>query len=116
MDIVDRLTQVLDARRKADPDSSYVAALYTKGLDKILEKVGEEAVETILAAKNLDAAGDGPDRSKARQALLGEAADLWFHSMVMLMALDCQPAEVLAELDDRFGLSGIEEKATRSTN
>ncbi|MEM1436954.1 MAG: phosphoribosyl-ATP diphosphatase [Pseudomonadota bacterium] len=119
MDIVARLTTVLRARRAADPDSSYVATLYSKGLDKILEKVGEESIETILAAKNLAVAqhdaADAAALGKVRQDLLGEAADLWFHTMVMLVALDCDPAEVLAVLDDRFGLSGLDEKASRET-
>ena len=115
MSLINRLTTVLEARRAADPESSYVAKLYTKGLDKILEKVGEEAVETILAAKNLKAALPDADQAKLRQALLGETADLWFHTMVMLVALDCRPEEVLEVLDDRFGLSGLEEKANRST-
>ena len=119
MDIVARLSTVLRARRAADPESSYVATLYSKGLDKILEKVGEESIETILAAKNL-AAARGEEQAtaagtKARQDLLGEAADLWFHTMVMLVALDCDPEEVLAVLDDRFGLSGLEEKASRGS-
>ena len=120
MSIVDRLTTVLEARREADPESSYVAKLYGSGLDKILEKVGEEAVETLLAAKNLSACPADPeagsDRARARQALLGETADLWFHSMVMLVALDCRPEEVLKVLDDRFGLSGLDEKANRNTD
>ncbi|MEM6709718.1 MAG: phosphoribosyl-ATP diphosphatase [Pseudomonadota bacterium] len=117
MDIVERLTTVLEARRNADPDSSYVASLYQKGLDKILEKIGEEAIETILAAKNLPASdGDPQLAARARQELLGETADLWFHSMVMLIALDCRPEEVLKVLDDRFGLSGHEEKANRATD
>ncbi len=106
-DLIQALTQVLIQRRDASPDSSYVAALYAKGLNKILEKVGEEATETILAAKDASTQ-DGPD-----QALIGEVADLWFHTMVMLVHLNQQPQWVLAELDRRFGLSGLEEKANR---
>ncbi len=110
MDIVEQLTKVLAARRGADPETSYVAALYTQGLDKILEKVGEEATEVLIAAKNLEA--DAADKN--RTALVGEVADLWFHSMVMLMQLDVQPTEVSRRLENRYGLSGLEEKARRA--
>ena len=108
MSVTDELTRVLTERKGADPDTSYVASLYGKGLNKILEKVGEEATETILAAKDVrDAA--------SRQALVQETADLWFHTMVMLVHLDIEPAQVMAELERRFGLSGHAEKAARST-
>lgn len=106
-DILGQLHQVLEERKSADPDTSYVASLYAKGLNKILEKVGEEAVETLLAARDTDAGGDP-------QALISETADLWFHSMVMLAHLGLSPEQVLAELDRRFGLSGHDEKANRS--
>lgn len=109
-DILAALAEVLEARRKADPDSSYVASLHAKGLNKILEKVGEEATETILAAKDAER---NPNEAKA---LIGETADLWFHSLVMLSHLGMGPDQVLAELERRFGLSGIEEKASRKTN
>lgn len=102
-EILDRLAEVLEARKTADPDSSYVARLYDKGLDKILKKVGEEATETVLAAKDGD-----------REHLVYETADLWFHTLVMLAQQGIHPREVLAELDRRFGLSGIEEKASRT--
>ncbi|WOD29041.1 phosphoribosyl-ATP diphosphatase [Alloalcanivorax xenomutans] len=105
-DILNQLHQVLEARKGAAPDSSYVASLYHKGLNKILEKVGEEAVETLLAARDLEAGGEA-------QALISETADLWFHSMVMLAHLGLHPDQVLAELERRFGLSGHEEKASR---
>lgn len=101
-DILDRLADVLEQRKMADPDSSYVAGLYAKGLDTILKKVGEEAAETILASKNGD-----------REQIIYETADLWFHTLVMLAHHDLQPAQVLEELDRRFGLSGIAEKASR---
>ena len=104
-----RLAEVLEARKSAAPDSSYVASLYHKGLNKILEKVGEESVETILAAKDAATSGD------ARE-LIGETADLWFHSLVMLAALDQHPQAVLDELDRRCGLSGHAEKAARPHN
>ena len=106
-DILARLHTVLEARKHAAPDSSYVASLYHKGLNKILEKVGEEAVETILAARDAEVSG-------LNDKLIGETADLWFHSMVMLSQLGASPDQVLAELDRRFGLSGIDEKNSRS--
>lgn len=104
--ILDRLGQVLEERRTASADSSYVAALHEKGLNKILEKVGEEAVEAILAARDAETSGD-------RRALISETADLWFHSMVMLSHLGENHRAVLAELERRFGLSGLDEKARR---
>ena len=99
------LSTVLEARKAESPDDSYVASLYAKGLNKILEKVGEEATEVIIAAK--DVHDDGRDK------LIGEVADLWFHSLVMLAHLDLGPDDVLAELDRRFGTSGHDEKAAR---
>jgi len=101
-DVLARLSQVLDSRKGADPESSYVARLYAKGLDAILKKVGEEATETVMAAKDGD-----PER------LVHEVADLWFHTLVLLAHQGLGPEMVLAELDRRFGLSGIEEKARR---
>jgi phosphoribosyl-ATP pyrophosphohydrolase len=101
-DVLERLSQVLEERKQSDPDSSYVARLYAKGLDAILKKIGEEATETVMAAK------DGvPDK------IVYEVADLWFHSMVLLAQQGLGPDAVLAELDRRFGLSGLEEKARR---
>lgn len=105
-DTLNRLAEVLEERKRADPQHSYVASLYHKGLNKILEKVGEESVETILAAKDAGADGD------CRQ-LIYETADLWFHSLVMLSALGQHPQAVLDELERRFGLSGLDEKAAR---
>ncbi|MEH6823350.1 MAG: phosphoribosyl-ATP diphosphatase [Motiliproteus sp.] len=107
-DILNALARVLEQRKLASPESSYVSALYAKGLNKILEKVGEEAVETILAAKDAHLTGE-------TQELIGETADLWFHSMVMLSQLGLGPDDVLAELDRRFGLSGLDEKASRES-
>ena len=102
-DILKQLAEVLESRKQADPESSYVASLYGKGLDAILKKIGEEATETVLAAK------DGNSRQ-----IIHETADLWFHTLVMLAAMDLGPDDVLAELGRRFGVSGIEEKAGRS--
>jgi phosphoribosyl-ATP pyrophosphohydrolase len=109
-DVLIQLTEVLNQRKKnADPGSSYVASLHHKGLNKILEKVGEEATETILAAK--DAAVSGNNRE-----LIQETADLWFHTLVMLSNLGEDASAVLKELEQRFDLSGLEEKASRSNN
>jgi len=105
--VLTELTTVLEERRKADPDSSYVASLHKKGLNKILEKVGEECTETILAAK------DAKDED-SKQALVYETADLWFHSLVMLSHLDLNADDILRELQRRFNLSGLEEKASRT--
>jgi phosphoribosyl-ATP pyrophosphohydrolase len=101
-DVLNRLAEVLEARKAADPGSSYVAKLYDKGLDAILKKVGEEATETVMAAKDGD-----------RDKLVSEVADLWFHVLVLLAQQDLHPDQVLAELDRRFGLSGLAEKASR---
>ncbi|WLD57921.1 phosphoribosyl-ATP diphosphatase [Salinispirillum sp. LH 10-3-1] len=100
------LERILQERKSADPDSSYVAQLYAKGLNKILEKVGEEATEVILAAKDMQ-----PDNT---QELVAETADLWFHTLVMLAQRDVPVQAVFDELERRFGLSGLEEKAQRS--
>lgn len=107
MTILDELATVLEQRKAEDPDASYVASLYAKGTNKILEKVGEEATEVILAAKDLD----GSDSK--RTELVKELADLWFHSMVLLAHEDMHVNEVLAELKQRFGVSGHTEKASR---
>ena len=105
-DLLTALEKVLAERKTASPESSYVAALNAKGLNKILEKVGEEATEVILAAK--DAAESG-----ASEALVNEVADLWFHTMVMLAHLELDHTDVLTVLDARMGLSGLAEKAAR---
>lgn len=97
-----RLAEVLEARKQADPQSSYVAGLYHQGLDAILKKVGEEATETVIAAKGGDT-----------EQLVYETADLWFHTLVLLAHQGVGPDEVLRELERRFGLSGLEEKAAR---
>jgi len=107
-DILEQLDGVLKSRRDADPETSYVASLHHKGLNKILEKVGEEATETVLAAKDLD-----PEDAASREALIAETADLWFHSLVMLSHLGLDHRPVLDELARRFGVSGHDEKAAR---
>lgn len=101
-DILQQLAEVLEARKGADPESSYVAKLYARGLDAILKKIGEEATETVMAAKDGD-----PEQ------IVYETADLWFHTLVLLAQQGLGPDAVLAELARRFGLSGLEEKANR---
>ncbi|MCK5432820.1 MAG: phosphoribosyl-ATP diphosphatase [Gammaproteobacteria bacterium] len=101
-DVLTELAQTLESRKNADPDSSYVASLYDKGLDEILKKIGEEATEVVIAAK-----------SGEKTAIINETADLWFHTLVMLAQQGLGPDDILSELDRRFGLSGLEEKANR---
>ncbi|MEQ1661592.1 MAG: phosphoribosyl-ATP diphosphatase [Thiobacillus sp.] len=101
-DILDRLSEMLEARKLASPESSYVAKLYAKGTDAILKKIGEEATETVMAAK------DGQP-----EKIIYEVADLWFHTLVLLAHTGLKPADVLNELARREGLSGLEEKANR---
>ena len=101
-DILNQLEQVLEERKGADPDSSYVAKLYSKGLDSILKKIGEEATETVMAAKDGD-----------KDKIIYETADLWFHTMIMLSQQGISHDAILEELARRFGMSGLEEKASR---
>ena len=100
--VLSRVADVLESRRGADPSQSYVAKLYSKGTDAILKKIGEEATETVMAAK------DG-DRSR----IVAETADLWFHTLVLLAHVGLRPEDVTAELARREGLSGLVEKASR---
>lgn len=100
--ILQALAEVLEARKLAAPDSSYVSSLYAKGLDAILKKIGEEATETVMAAKDGDA-----------DKIIYETADLWFHTLVLLAHQGLSPNDVLNELGRRFGVSGIDEKAAR---
>ena len=104
-DILEQLAAVLEQRKQAEPDSSYVASLYAKGLDAMLKKIGEEATETVMAAK------DGDD-----DKLIYETADLWFHSLVLLAYKGLGPDDVLQELGRRFGVSGHDEKASRKAS
>ncbi|MGA7777800.1 MAG: phosphoribosyl-ATP diphosphatase [Paraburkholderia sp.] len=103
-----RLAAIIDGRKGGDPDVSYVSRLFHKGDDAVLKKIGEEATEVVLAAKDVRQGG-------APGALVGEVADLWFHCLVMLSHFDLNPADVLAELERREGTSGIEEKALRKS-
>ncbi|MCL4315988.1 MAG: phosphoribosyl-ATP diphosphatase [Gammaproteobacteria bacterium] len=102
-DVLARLAQLLEQRKSAAPESSYVASLYAKGADAILKKIGEEAAELLLAAKNREPG-----------AIVHETADLWFHTLVLLAAKGLKPDDVLQELERRFGVSGHEEKAQRA--
>jgi phosphoribosyl-ATP pyrophosphohydrolase len=103
LDVLTRLAELLRERRDANPQSSYVASLYQQGLDVILKKIGEEATEVVIAAKSGD-----------HQQLIKEVADLWFHTLVMLTQQNLDFGTVLAELDRRFGISGLTEKAARA--
>ena len=104
-DVLEQVYEVLQSRVDADPSSSYAASLYHKGLDAILKKVGEEATETVMAAKDGHA-----------DKIIYEIADLWFHTMVLLVQQGLNPQQVLDELDRRMGTSGLAEKASRKTN
>jgi phosphoribosyl-ATP pyrophosphohydrolase len=101
-DTLAKIEAVLNERKQAEPNSSYVASLYAAGIDKILKKVGEEATETVIAAK-----GGNQDE------IIYEMADLWFHSLVLLAQQNIPTQAILDELERRFGLSGLEEKANR---
>jgi phosphoribosyl-ATP pyrophosphohydrolase len=102
-DVLHQLAQILEQRKQESADKSYVASLYAKGLDTILKKIGEEATETVIAAKGGD-----------KKQIVYETADLWFHCMVLLADQGLGPDDVLQELQRRFGLSGLEEKALRN--
>jgi len=103
-DVLDRLADILEARRDADPGASYVARLNKNGREAILKKIAEEACELVMAAKDGD-----------RAHLVYETADLWFHTLILLSHENLRPDEVLRELDRRLGTSGLEEKAARSS-
>jgi phosphoribosyl-ATP pyrophosphohydrolase len=102
-DILERLADVVESRKAGDPEKSYVSRLFARGPDAILKKVGEEATEAVMAAKDGD-----------RLRIVGETADLWFHCLIMLAQYGLRPADVLAELRRREGISGIDEKAARA--
>jgi phosphoribosyl-ATP pyrophosphohydrolase len=104
-DVLQQLADVLEQRKQQSADQSYVASLYAKGLDHILKKIGEEATETVIAAKDGD-----------KDKIIYETADLWFHCMVMLADQGLGPDLVIKELQRRFGLSGLQEKAQRSSS
>jgi len=104
--VLDRVAATIESRKGGDPSASYVAKLFSKGDDAILKKIGEEATETVMAAKDVRAGGDA-------SKVLYEVADLWFHSLVLLAQFDLKPQQVLDELARREGLSGLDEKAAR---
>lgn len=108
-DILSALGDILEQRKGAAQDSSYVASLYHKGLNKILEKVGEEATEAIIAAKDAEHSGNNDE-------VIYEVADLWFHTLVALAQLGERPESVVNELARRFDVSGLDEKASRTPN
>ena len=114
-DVLTELTALLEQRKNAESDTSYVAELHKKGINKILEKVGEESTEVIIAAKDFDIARQSPNANTdiERKALISETADLWFHTLVMLSHLDSSADDVIEELGRRFGVSGLDEKAAR---
>jgi phosphoribosyl-ATP pyrophosphohydrolase len=102
-DILTKLEQILEERKSANVDESYVSSLYAKGLDEILKKIGEESTEVVMAAKDND-----------KDKIIYEVADLWFHTLVLLRHKDIKIDKILDELSKRFGLSGLEEKANRN--
>ena len=102
-DTLKKLDAVLQERKQQEPNASYVASLYDKGLDTILKKIGEEATETVIAAKSGD-----------KEQIIYETADLWFHSLVLLAQQNLSSDDIINELDRRFGLSGLDEKNSRS--
>ena len=104
-DILERLAEMVESRKTGDPERSYVSRLLAQGPDAILKKIGEEATETVMAAKDGD-----------RLRIVGETADLWFHCLIMLAHYGLRPADVLAELRRREGISGIDEKAARANS
>jgi phosphoribosyl-ATP pyrophosphohydrolase len=118
MDAIKRLADVVDARRadflagQADPEVSYIAKLFSKGDDAILKKIGEEAAETVMAAKDSRFANLAPEM---QSKLVGEIADLWFHCFVALSQFNLRPEDVIKELERREGVSGIAEKAARKS-
>jgi len=101
--LLTRLQEILESRKTADPSSSYVASLYSEGLDAILKKIDEETTEVMIAAK-----------SQQKDAIIHEVADLWFHTLVLLAHQELGPDDILRELERRFGQSGIDEKAERN--
>lgn len=112
-DALEQLADVLEERKSGDPSTSYVARLLAKAPDAFLKKIGEEATEVVLASKDAQAGGNS---AELKQKLVNETADLWFHSMVALCHHGLRPADVIAELERRVGISGLEEKAARKAN
>ncbi len=112
-DSLDSLAKVLQQRKSGDPETSYVARLFHKGPDAFLKKIGEEATELVMACKDAGHTGDTGFSETGRAKIVAETADLWFHSMVALSFYGLSPQDVIAELERRVGMSGLEEKASR---
>jgi phosphoribosyl-ATP pyrophosphohydrolase len=112
-DSLDNLAQVLEARKSGDPQTSYVARLLHKGPDAFLKKIGEEATEMVMACKD---ASHGGNTAALQEKIVAETADLWFHSLVALAHYGLAPKDVIAELERRVGISGLEEKASRKAS
>ncbi len=112
-DSLDQLATVLASRRGGDPDTSYVSRLLHQGPDAFLKKIGEEATEMVMACKDADYSPGGEAAKTAKQKIVNETADLWFHTLVALAHYGLGPQDVLAELDRRVGTSGLDEKAAR---
>jgi phosphoribosyl-ATP pyrophosphohydrolase len=112
-DSLDRLAEVLQSRKNGDPETSYVARLLHKGPDAFLKKIGEEATEMVMACKD---ASSGGNTAALQEKVVAEAADLWFHSLVALSYYGLAPKDVIAELERRVGMSGLEEKASRKAS
>ena len=109
--ILEELDKTLILRKSANPEESYTANLFHKGLNKILEKIGEEAIELVIASKNYEQ----HDQQQQRSEVIYETADLWFHTLIALSHFNISSNDVLTELARRFGQSGIDEKAARTT-
>lgn len=115
-DSLAQLAAVLESRKTGDPEKSYVARLLHKGPDAFLKKIGEEATELVMACKDAELAGKDVPAGPGQQKIVAEAADLWFHSMIALSHFGLSPLDVIAELERRVGVSGLEEKASRKAS
>ena len=115
-DSLAQLAAVLESRKTGDPETSYVARLLHKGPDAFLKKIGEEATELVMACKDVELAAAGTPAAPGRQKIVAEAADLWFHTMIALAHFGLSPQDVIAELERRVGVSGLEEKASRKAS
>ncbi len=115
-DSLAQLAAVLASRRSGDPEKSYVARLLHKGPDAFLKKIGEEATELVMACKDAELAAPGVPAVQGQQKIIAETADLWFHSMIALAHFGLSPLDVIAELERRVGVSGLEEKASRKAS
>jgi phosphoribosyl-ATP pyrophosphohydrolase len=115
-DSLAQLAAVLESRKTGDPETSYVARLLHKGPDAFLKKIGEEATELVMACKDAELAAAGTLAAPGRQKIVAEAADLWFHTLIALAHFGLSPQDVIAELERRVGVGGLEEKAARKAS